>query len=149
MSPPALLLEGAPHFRNKTVAAWLALTLGALGAHGLYLGRRRWWLPLVYSVLMLAGMLFAANWRESVFLHLLFVPVVAGILESVVLALRDPARFDALYNPRQEVSNRHGWPSVLTAVLGAVALVNIGLYWLTVIILAVYRALGWLDGGIY
>lgn len=149
MSPQSLLLDQAPRFRNKTQAALLALFFGALGAHGHYLGRRLWWLPLAYTLLMAAGVMVADTWWDSVFLHLLIIPVTAGILEAVILALRDPARFDAVYNPQGAGINSHGWPSVLTAIAGAVAFVNVSLYWLAIIVLAVYRHLGWLDIGVY
>ena len=149
MSPQTLHLEQAPRFRNKTLAALLALFFGSLGAHGLYLGRRLWWLPLAYTMLMAAGVLVADTWWDNIFVHLLIVPVTAGILEAVILALRDPARFDAVYNPQGGGRNSHGWPSVLTAIAGAVAFVNISLYWLAIIVLALYRHLGWLDSWVY
>ncbi len=149
MSPQKLRLEQASRFRNKTLAALLALFFGSLGAHGLYLGRRLWWLPLAYTMLMAAGVLVADTWWDNIFVHLLIVPVTAGILEAVILALRDPARFDAVYNPHGGGRNSHGWPSVLTAIAGAVAFVNISLYWLAIIVLALYRHLGWLDSWVY
>ncbi|WP_394061331.1 hypothetical protein [Alcaligenes sp. WGS1538] len=149
MSPQTLRLEQASRFRNKTLAALLALFFGSLGAHGLYLGRRLWWLPLAYTMLMAAGVLVADTWWDNIFVHLLIVPVTAGILEAVILALRDPARFDAVYNPQGGGRNSHGWPSVLTAIAGAVAFVNISLYWLAIIVLALYRHLGWLDSWVY
>ncbi|MGE8545921.1 hypothetical protein [Alcaligenes sp. Marseille-Q7550] len=149
MSPQTLHLEQASRFRNKTLAALLALFFGSLGAHGLYLGRRLWWLPLAYTMLMAAGVLVADTWWDNIFVHLLIVPVTAGILEAVILALRDPARFDAVYNPQGGGRNSHGWPSVLTAIAGAVAFVNISLYWLAIIVLALYRHLGWLDSWVY
>ena len=149
MSPQTLHLEQASRFRNKTLAALLALFFGSLGAHGLYLGRRLWWLPLAYTMLMAAGVLVADTWWDNIFVHLLIVPVTAGILEAVILALRDSARFDAVYNPQGGGRNSHGWPSVLTAIAGAVAFVNISLYWLAIIVLALYRHLGWLDSWVY
>ena len=149
MPHPTLSLEQTKPFRHQLTAASLSLLLGAIGAHGWYLGRRYWYIPLMVTALAIGGTVAWKQGLDDVFPNMLILPVSAGIIEAVVLALRNPKKFDALYNPQSERHNQHGWPSVLTAVIASVAFVNISLYWLVHIIMAVYRHLGWLDLSVY
>ncbi|MGO3131403.1 MAG: hypothetical protein ACTIJQ_06440 [Alcaligenes sp.] len=149
MSHQTLSLEQTKPFRHKVTAAWLSLVLGAVGAHGWYLGRRYWYAPLVFSGLAILGAIVFQQGLNSLFPNLLILPVSAGIVEAVILALRSPQNFDVIYNPQSDQHNQHGWPSVLTAVVSTVAFANISLFWLVHIIMAFYRYMGWLDLSVY
>ncbi len=149
MSQQTLSLEQTRAFRHKVTAAWLSLLLGAVGAHGRYLGRRYWYVPLVFTALCVLGAIVFHQGLDSLFPNLLILPVSAGIVEAVILALRSPQNFDAIYNPQSGQHNQHGWPSVLTAVVATVAFANVSLFWLVHIIMAFYRYMGWLDLSVY
>ncbi|MBX6962975.1 TM2 domain-containing protein [Alcaligenes faecalis] len=149
MSQQTLSFEQTKPFRHKVTAAWLSLLLGVVGAHHRYLGRRFWYVPLVFTGLAILGTLVLHQGLDSLFPNLLILPVSAGIIEAVILALRSPEKFDALYNPQSDQHNQHGWPSVLTAVVSTVAFANISLFWLVHIIMAFYRYMGWLDLSVY
>lgn len=103
-------------FRRKSLAALLAFLLGALGAHRLYLGQPRWWLPLGVTALMLPLLAGVRNWYQSPAFFLLMVPVIAGFIEALALALTPDEKFDSRFNPGSEQRNSSGWDAVLVAI---------------------------------
>lgn len=103
-------------FRRKSVAALLAFVLGAFGAHRLYLGRPRWWLPLAVTALMLPLLIGVRNWYQTPAFFVLMVPVVAGFIEALVLALMADEKFDARFNASAQRRNGSGWDAVLVAI---------------------------------
>lgn len=103
-------------FRHKALAALLASACGALGAHRLYLGQPRWWLPLAVTLATLPLLWGVRNWYQSPAFFVLMVPVVAGFIEALVLALMPDERFDARFNPTLERRNTSGWNAVLVAI---------------------------------
>jgi len=103
-------------FRHKAVAALLAAGFGALGAHRLYLGQRGWWLPLGVTMGCLPLLFGVRNWYQSPAFFVLMVPVVAGFIAALVLALMPDAKFDARFNATTERRNRSGWDAVLVAI---------------------------------
>jgi TM2 domain-containing membrane protein YozV len=105
------------HFRHKALAALLAFVAGALGAHRLYLGQRLWWLPLGVTAAMAALLLGVRNWYQSPAFFVLMVPVVAGFIEALVLALMPDPKFDARFNAQAGRTNRSGWDAVLVAIV--------------------------------
>jgi hypothetical protein len=115
-------------FRRKSLAALLAFLLGAVGAHRLYLGRPLWWLPLATSALMLPLLLGVRNWYQSPAFFVLMVPVTAGFIEALVLALMPDETFDARFNPGSGRRNASGWDAVLVAIatlmVGATVLIT-------------------------
>lgn len=139
----------ATHYKSKWLASALALTLGLLGAHAWYLQRPRaiWWTMASIGLMLAASQ--AQVWWDNLWFHLLLIPCFAGVLESVVLALQDPRRFDHLYNHGQQGANRLGWPSVLLAVAGTLFGGTVLLYWLAMVVMSVYRHMGWLEAGVY
>jgi len=116
-------------FRRKSLAALLAFLFGALGAHRLYLGRTRWWLPLSASLLMLPLLLGVRNWYQSPAFFVLMVPVTAGFIEALVLALMPDEKFDARYNAAAARRNHSGWDAVLVAIatlmVGAIVVITV------------------------
>ena len=104
-------------FRRKSLAALLAFLLGALGAHRIYLGRPRWWLPLPVTALTLPLLIGVRNWYQTPAFFVLMVPVVAGFIEALVIALMPDEKFDARFNAGDERRNTSGWDAVLVAIV--------------------------------
>jgi hypothetical protein len=112
-------------YRSKTVAAWLALLLGSLGAHRLYLhGLRdpRAWLYPVPTLLGLAGVLrmrqlgLDDGWA-AMLVPLLGLSLSAAMLAAIVMALTPDEQWDARYNPTLS-THPTGWAPVLAAMAG-------------------------------
>jgi TM2 domain-containing membrane protein YozV len=104
------------NFRRKSFAALLAFLLGAFGAHRLYLGRPRWWLPLAVTALTLPLLFGVRNWYQTPAFFVLMVPVVAGFIEALVIALMPDEKFDARFNVASQRRNDSGWDAVLVAI---------------------------------
>jgi TM2 domain-containing membrane protein YozV len=115
-------------FRHKAGAALLAATLGALGAHRLYLGQRGWWLPLGVTMGCLPLLFGVRNWYQTPAFFVLMVPVVAGFIAALFIALMPDAKFDARFNAGSTRHNASGWDAVLVAIatlaLGATVLMT-------------------------
>jgi hypothetical protein len=114
-----------PNYRSKTVAAWLALLLGSLGAHRLYLhglrDRRAWLYPMP-TLVGLAGVLRMRNLGPEDGLSALLVPLLGitlsiAMLAAIVIALTPDEKWDARYNPDQAVHST-AWGPVLAAMAG-------------------------------
>ena len=115
-------MSGAP-YRSKTIASWLALALGSLGAHRLYLHGRRdllgWLLPLP-TVIGLVGVLRMRTLGQDDRLAWLLIPVLglslsAAMLTAIVYALTPDERWDARVNPGHP-GRPTGWGPVLAAI---------------------------------
>lgn len=104
-------------FRHKALSALLAFLFGALGLERLYLGQRRWWLPLAVTALMAPLLIGVRNWYQSPAFFVAMVPVVAGFIHALVLALTPDEKFDARHNAGSERRNRSGWDAVLVAIV--------------------------------
>ena len=111
-----ITMTSTPPFRHKAFAALLAFLLGGVGAERLYLGMKRWWLPLVISAPMLPLLIGVANWYQTPPFFVLMVPVIAGFIHALVLALMPDERFDARFNAGSARRNRSGWNAVLVAI---------------------------------
>jgi TM2 domain-containing membrane protein YozV len=116
-------------FRRKSLAALLAFLFGALGAHRIYLNRPRWWLPLAVTALTIPLLVGVRNWYQSPAFFVLMVPVVAGFIEALVLALMPDEKFDARFNGGADRRNSSGWDAVLVAIatlmVGATVLMTV------------------------
>lgn len=115
-------------FRHKALAALMAFLLGALGAHRLYLRQRLWWLPLGITLAMLPLLAGVKNWYQTPAFFIAMVPVIAGFIEALVLALTPDERFDARFNRGTGRRNHSGWDAVLVAattlLVGAIVLMS-------------------------
>ena len=123
------------HYRSKTLAAWLAIVLGAVGAHRFYLHGRRdlWaWLHLPPALLGAAGAVRMRTLGVDDQAAWLLVPLLglvlsAAMLAAIVYALTPDATWDARHNPGHAVVGT-GWGAVLAAIaalmLGGVALLG-------------------------
>jgi len=104
-------------FRHKALAALLAFLFGGLGLERLYLGQRRWWLPLAVTALMLPLLVGVRNWYQSPAFFIAMVPVIAGFIHALVLALMPDEKFDARFNLGAQRRNDSGWNAVLVAIV--------------------------------
>lgn len=132
--------------RSKVIVALLAATLGVFGAHWWYLGRpRAWMVTLASCALIVLAQLYPVWWDNPPFL-LLIVPVTAGFIEALVFALKPDAWFDARYNAGSGRSTRTGWGPVLIAIFTTLVGSSVLLFGIALIVMYVYRTMGWLDG---
>lgn len=111
-------------FKHKALAALLAAVFGALGVHRVYLGLKMWWLPLLVTLLCIPGLL-VARWYQTPAFFVVMIPVIAGFVHALVLALMPDEKFDARYNADSARKNDSGWDAVLVAIftLGGGAIV--------------------------
>jgi hypothetical protein len=118
-------LSLSPRYRSKTAAAWLALLLGSLGAHRLYLhgprDRRAWLYPLP-TLVGLAGVLRMRNLGpedglSALLVLLLGISLSISMLAAIVIALTPDEAWDARYNPNQ-AAHPTAWAPVLAAMAG-------------------------------
>lgn len=115
-------------FRHKALAALLAALTGALGVNRLYLGQRLWWLPLAVTAMTVPLLIGVRNWYQTPAYFVLMIPVTAGFIQALVIALMPDERFDARFNAGSERRNRSGWDAVLVAIVtlggGAIVLMT-------------------------
>jgi len=109
--------------RSKTLAAWLALLLGAFGAHRFYLygwADRLAWLYLPPTLLGLWGVWRMRELGQDDHLAWLLIPLLglalsAAMLAAIVLALTADEKWAVRHNPGHEVVST-GWGAVLAAI---------------------------------
>lgn len=145
-APSAPLSTPTTRFRQKTTVGLLAALFGCVGAHWWYLGRRRAWIVSVLGVALMIASAFADIWYENPAFFLLFIPILDGFIEAVVLCLMSDAKFDRFYNVGLVRQRPSGWGAVLiagfTLLIGTVAL----MFGIAMIVIYVWTALGWLEG---
>ena len=121
---PDLPMAHAPHRKSKTLATWLALLLGSLGAHRFYLyGWRDWiaWLHPVPALLGLAGAIRMSNLGQDDHAAWLLIPLlglmlVVGMGSAIVIGLTPDDKWAARHHPGQPV--RHtSWGAVIGVVI--------------------------------
>lgn len=110
-------------YRSKTLAAWLALLLGALGAHRFYL--RGWrdalgWAYWPPTLLGLWGVWRMRGLGQDDHLAWLLIPLLGlslstAMLAAIVLALTADEKWAVRHNPGGEVVPS-GWGAVLAAI---------------------------------
>jgi hypothetical protein len=114
----------AASLRSKTVAAWLALLLGTLGMHRLYLHGPRDVLLWLHPLPTLAGLVGVARllnlgqddlWAWAL-IPLLGLMISVAMLSAIVYALTPDDRWDARHNAGRS-STPTGWAAVMAAVL--------------------------------
>lgn len=106
-----------PAFKHKALAALLAFLFGGVGAHRLYLGMKLWWLPAAVLMPALPLLIGVRNWYQTPAFFVLMLPVIAGFIHALVLALMPDQTFDARYNAASTRRNGSGWDAVLVAVV--------------------------------
>jgi TM2 domain len=118
-------MTATSRYRSKTLAAWLALLLGSLGAHRLYLmglnDRRAWLYPLPTLIGLFGAMRLRFLGQDdalgSMLVPLLGLSLSWAMLMAIVMALTPDAKWDARYNPGQD-GHATGWGAVLAAMAG-------------------------------
>ncbi|MBA4177764.1 MAG: hypothetical protein C0505_14595 [Leptothrix sp. (in: Bacteria)] len=111
--------------RSKTAAAWLAVLLGALGAHRFYLHGWRdplGWLHLPPTLAGLVGVMRMRELGQDDRLAWVLVPVL-GLMISVamVTAIVHALTPDETWNRRHDAGHpdaASGWGAVLAAIVG-------------------------------
>jgi hypothetical protein len=112
--------------RSKTLAAWLALLLGAFGVHRWYLrgaGDPWAWFFLLPSLAGAAGILRMRNismedpW-SGLLVPLLGLSLSAAMLSAIVIALTTDDKWAQAHNPTQGVGPPAGWGAVMAAIIG-------------------------------
>ena len=137
---------GTGRHRSKVIVALLAAVLGVFCAHWWYLGRRYAWLPTLLAVVLMGLAAAAPVWWDTPAFFLLVIPITAGFIESLVFSLKTDTWFDARYNPGSAQRTQTGWAPVFVAIFSTLAGSSALLFMLALIVLHVYKALGWLDG---
>lgn len=109
--------------RSKTVATWLALALGAVGAHRFYLHGRRDLLAWLHPLPTAAGLLGVLRMRNLgvddgqawVLIPLLGLMLSQAMLCAIVYGLTPDEKWDARHNPGQPL-RATAWAPVLGAI---------------------------------
>ena len=113
-----------PLLKNKTVATWLALVLGGLGAHRFYLHGWRdpigWLFPLP-TLVGLAGVVRMRNLGQDDQVAWLLIPLFGlmltiALLSAIVIGLTPDDKWSARFRPGQPVQ-RNGWLAVIGVVI--------------------------------
>ncbi|NRF67899.1 TM2 domain-containing protein [Aquincola sp. S2] len=110
-------------YRSKTIATWLALIAGSLGAHRFYLHGKAdlWaWLHPWPTLLGLAGVLRMRNLGQDDQLAWLLIPVFGlmisqAMLAAIVIGLTPDEQWQARFNPGQP-ARPSGWATVIAVV---------------------------------
>lgn len=105
--------------KNKTLATLLAVMLGSIGMHRLYLrGNKDRWL-ILHLVSVPACMFIAVAWPQLngyyKLLPLMFSLLIAQ-LEGLVLGLIPDDQWDAKFNPGSSKQSASGWPLAMLLV---------------------------------
>jgi len=129
------------YFRHKAFSALLAALLGSLGVHRVYLGLRLWWLPISVTMLTLPLLIGVHNWYQTPAFFILMIPVIAGFIHALILALMPDEKFDARYNLKSARKNNSGWNAVLIAILTLGLGAIIVMTWLALLLQTVFESL--------
>jgi hypothetical protein len=128
MDATLIAISHMAKFRHKAFAAALASVGGAFGLNRLYLGQKGWWLPLALTAATLPLLINVKNWYQSTPFFVLMIPVTAGFIQALFIALMPDERFDARFNGGSSRRNHSGWDAVLVAIAtlagGAIALMS-------------------------
>jgi hypothetical protein len=116
--------QTALHHRSKTVTAWLALVLGTLGVHRMYLYGLRDWLAWLHPVPTAVGLMGVQRMQDLgqddrlawALLPLLGLMISLAMLAAIVYALTPDEAWNRRFNPGR-VGQSTGWGPVLAAVL--------------------------------
>jgi hypothetical protein len=125
MPSSTLPVSDAAPYRSKTLAAWLALLLGTLGVHRMYLrgfGDVWAWLTPLPTALGLIGLHRHLTLGQDDRLSWALVPLLGlsisvAMFTAIVWALTPDERWDARHNPGHAVMATR-WGPVLAAILG-------------------------------
>ncbi|UOD27667.1 TM2 domain-containing protein [Massilia violaceinigra] len=116
--------------KNKTFATFLAVILGALGAHRFYLRGSLDKLGLLHMAsLPVAGLVYGlapdANWFYQILP--LVVSGLAGFIEALVIGLMPDEKFDAAFNPASGRQSASTWVLALLLVCTMLVAASMGI----------------------
>lgn len=106
--------------KNKTAAAFLALLMGLIGMHRVYLRgtRDKWALLHLASLPVSALVLFLAPHANAYYQLLpMIVSYLAGLLEGLVIGLMPDEKFDGRYNAGSSRQSASNWPLAIILVV--------------------------------
>lgn len=132
--------------KSKVVAGLLSFYGGWFGAHWFYLGRRYAWAVALFTLAMFALASQAPVWWDTPPLFAVFVPMIAGFIEAIVLCLMSDERFDARYNPGFVRTRPTGWGPVIVAASSLLIGTVLMLFAIAHVVLHIWNRLGWLEG---
>lgn len=110
----------AQQHKNKTLATFLALILGGLGAHRFYLKGANDRLGLLHlCCIPIAGLVYGVGHAPNPFWVLLplLVSYVAGYIEALVIGLTPDQKWDAAHNPSSGRASQSNWFLVVLLVV--------------------------------
>jgi TM2 domain-containing membrane protein YozV len=117
--------------KNKTLATFLALVLGGLGAHRFYIKNSTDRLGLAHVCsLPIAGLVYGLGHGPNMFWVLLplLVSWCIGFIEALVIGVTPDEKWDATYNAGSGKQSDSGWIVVVllvaTMVIGATVLIG-------------------------
>ena len=105
--------------KNKTFATFLAVLLGAVGAHRFYLRGSLDKLGLIHvASLPIAGLVYGLAPQADWFYKILpvLVSAVAGFIEALVIGLTADEKFDAAFNAKSGKTSDSHWILALLLV---------------------------------
>ena len=113
-----------PHRKSKTLATWLALLLGSLGAHRFYLyGWGDWtaWLHPLPALLGLGGAIRMNNLGQDDHAAWLLIPLlglmlVVGMGSAIAIGLTPDEKWAARHHPDQPIRPTR-WGAVIGVVI--------------------------------
>jgi hypothetical protein len=85
-------------------------------------------------------------WWDSPAFFLVFIPMIAGFIEGVVVCLFTDEKFDRVFNQGRAPAAPTGWGPVLVAILTTLVGATVGMFGIAMVVVYVYTAMGWLDG---
>ncbi|HEX8610749.1 MAG TPA: NINE protein [Telluria sp.] len=116
--------------KNKTFASFLALILGALGAHRFYLRGSFDKLGLLHlASLPVAGLVYGLAPEADWFFKILPLVVsgIAGFIEALVIGLSPDEKFDAAFNPGSGRQSNSTWPLAVLLVCTMLVAATMGI----------------------
>jgi hypothetical protein len=118
--------------KNKTLATFLATTLGAIGAHRFYLSGKKDIAGWAHFMALPVALAASLSWptQSGFFLALpIIISALLGLIEALVIGLTPDEKWDATHNCHSDLSSRSGWPLaillVLTFGVGAIGLIAV------------------------
>lgn len=119
-----------PAHKNKTFATLLAFLLGGVGVHRYYLrGLGDTWGWVHTASVAAVGLVMTVAPEADIYFKLLplFISMLAGFLQALVLGLMPDEKWDAAFNPASGRTSEARWPLALllvaTTMVGATALI--------------------------
>lgn len=116
--------------KNKTFASFLALLLGALGAHRFYLRGSVDKLGLMHlASLPIAGLVYGLAHDADWFFKILplVVSAIIGFIEALVIGLMPDEKFDAAFNPGSGRTSDSSWVLALLLVCTMLVAATMGI----------------------